>query len=285
MKNKIALGTAQFGMNYGINNSKGIVSDKELSDIFDLAKSEEINMLDCAFQYGNSEKRIGSLSKNNFKIVTKCPEIKSEIELLNYFSESIKRLNTNLIYGYLFHSADNIIDYPDSWSYMLKLKKNNKIEKIGYSLYNTIQLDKLLKYNFLPDIIQVPYSLLNRDFEKSFITLRKLGVEIHVRSVFLQGLYFMNPDSLPIKINSLKDPLKKLHIICDENNISIEELALKFVESNKNIDKIVIGVDSKSQLMQNIRIIKNNSLDSKIISLISRIKINNQQLLNPSNWK
>ena len=157
MKNKIALGTAQFGMNYGINNSKGIVSDKELSDIFDLAKSEKINMLDCAFQYGNSEKRIGSLSKNNFKIVTKCPEIKSEIELLNYFSESIKRLNTNLIYGYLFHSADNIIDYPDSWSYMLKLKKNNKIEKIGYSLYNTIQLDKLLKYNFLPDIIQIPY--------------------------------------------------------------------------------------------------------------------------------
>jgi predicted aldo/keto reductase-like oxidoreductase len=100
----------------------------------------------------------------------------------------------------------------------------------------------------------------------------------------LQGLYFLNPDKLPIKLNSFKKVLIELSSICDYYNISIYELALNFVNSNPNIDKIVIGVDNAIQLENNIEAIKNWKNNSEITEKINLLEIYNKELLNPSNW-
>ena len=254
---KLAIGTVQFGINYGINNKNGIPSDIDVSKIFNLSIKNNINYLDTSISYGNSEERISKLASDKFNIITKSNNVKSSDELTSSFITSLSSLKIESVYGFLFHNADNLIDNHDLWNILVKFKNENKVNKIGYSIYDTKQIDYLLDKGFIPDIIQLPYSILDRKFEKYFMKLKKLGTEIHVRSVFLQGLYFMNNKKLPEKLLPLKKYLININTICDEFNVSIVELALNFVYENKYIDKIIIGVDSSNQLNQNIQMIKN----------------------------
>ena len=254
---KLALGTVQFGLKYGINNKNGIPSDFDISEILDLSIKNNIKYLDTSISYGNSEERISKLANNKFNIITKSSNVKCSEELTLSILTSLCSLKTESVYGFLFHNADNLIDNHDLWITLVKFKNEKKINKIGYSIYEKKQIDYLLDKGFIPDIIQLPYSLLDRKFEKYFMKLKKLGTEIHVRSVFLQGLYFMNNKKLPEKLLPLKKYLESIDSICKEFNISIGELALNFVNENEYIDKIIIGVDSSNQLDQNIKMVKN----------------------------
>lgn len=281
---KLAIGTVQFGLNYGINNKNGIPSDLDISEILDISLKNNINYLDTSISYGNSEERISKLASNKFKIITKSNNVKSSEELTLSILSSLSTLETESMYGFLFHNADNLIDNHDLWNILVKFKNEKKVNKIGYSIYETKQIDYLLDNGFIPDIIQLPYSLLDRKFEKYFMKLKKLGTEIHIRSVFLQGLYFMNNKLLPQKLLPLKKYLDNIESICDEFNISIGELALNFVYENKFIDKIIIGVDSSTQLNQNIQMIKKWNNKNDINKLISKITVKEQHLLSPVNW-
>jgi len=281
---KLAIGTVQFGINYGINNKNGIPSDIDVSEILDLSLKNNINYLDTSISYGNSEERISKLASNKFKIITKSSNVKCSEELTLSILSSLSTLETECVYGFLFHNADNLIDNHDLWSTLVKFKNEKKVNKIGYSIYDTKQIDYLLDKGFIPDIVQLPYSLLDRKFEKYFMKLKKLGTEIHVRSVFLQGLYFINNKQLPQKLLPLKKYLDNIESICNEFNVSIGELALNFVYENKFIDKIIVGVDSPNQLKQNINIIKNWNSNKIINKLISNITVKEQHLLSPVNW-
>lgn len=282
---KLAIGTVQFGINYGINNKNGIPSDIDILEIFDLSIKNNIKYLDTSISYGNSEERISKLANNKFNIITKSNNVKSSEELTSSILTSLSSLKTESVYGFLFHNADNLIDNNDLWITLNKFKNEKKVKKIGYSIYNTKQIDYLLDKEFIPDIVQLPYSLLDRKFEKYFMKLKKLGTEIHVRSVFLQGLYFMNNKQLPQKLFPLKKYLDNIESICNEFNISIGELALNFVNENKFIDKIIMGVDSPDQLNQNIKMIKNWKSKNKINELINKIDVKEKHLLSPINWK
>ena len=281
---KLALGTVQFGLNYGINNKNGIPSDFDISEILDLSIKNNIKYLDTSISYGNSEERISKLANNKFNIITKSNNVKSSEELTSSILSSLSSLKTESVYGFLFHNADNLIDNHELWSTLVKFKNEKKVNKIGYSIYETKQIDYLLDKGFIPDIIQLPYSLLDRKFEKYFMKLKKLGTEIHVRSVFLQGLYFMNNKQLPQKLLPIKKYLDNIESICDEFNFSIGELALNFVYENKFIDKIIIGVDSSNQLRQNIKMIKNWKSNNNINRLINKINVKEEHLLSPVNW-
>lgn len=282
---KLAIGTVQFGINYGINNKNGIPSDIDVSEILDLSLKNNIKYLDTSISYGNSEERISKLANNKFNIITKSNNVKSSEELTSSILTSLSSLKTESVYGFLFHNADNLIDNNDLWSTLNKFKNEKKVKKIGYSIYNTKQIDYLLDKGFIPDVVQLPYSLLDRKFEKYFMKLKKLGTEIHVRSVFLQGLYFMNNKQLPQKLFPLKKYLDSIDCICRKFNVSIGELALNFVNENKLVDKIIMGVDSSTQLNQNIKMIKNWKSNNKINELINKIDVKEKHLLSPINWK
>ena len=283
---KIILGTAQFGLNYGINNKTGKIPAKDVDIILRLAYKNGIETLDTAQAYGNSEKIIGDFLKNsntNFKVISKLhPDIKHSVE--NHLDNSLSKLNIRQLYGFLIHKFNNFKENRGIWDEIRSLRDKGKIEKIGFSLYSIEQLEFILKKRIEIDLIQIPYNILQRNFQKYFQTLKKKGVEIHVRSVFLQGLFFMNIDKLPSKLMPLKPFLEKIHAFCNENNFSIEEFVLNYVINNPDVDGVLVGVDNKIQFENNIASIKAN-FPKEAISFVETFKMKKrQELLNPINW-
>lgn len=283
--NKIALGTVQFGLEYGVNNRTGIPDSNEISEIFSTAYNAGIEILDTAYAYGDAEARIGNHADNRFNIISKFPAVASADNLKNYILKSLENTKSENLYGYLAHNADSIIYSPELWDQLIDFKKSSLIKKIGYSLYSTEQLEILLDRDCIPDIVQVPYSLLDRKFDRFFTHLKSLGTEIHVRSVFLQGLYFMDFNKLPEKLSGLAQPLQQLNEICDRYKVTIGSLALNFAVQNKLIDHVVIGVETPVQLMDNINTVNSWNSNSNCLIETSRVKVENESLLNPSNWK
>jgi aryl-alcohol dehydrogenase-like predicted oxidoreductase len=281
---KIILGTVQFGLPYGINNSSGIPDDNSIRSILSYACEEGISMLDTAPAYGNSESKIEKLSPCHFGIVTKFSKVKTGQGLVEQLYNSLSELKRDTVYGYIAHQADELIENPLLWEIMQLEKAKGKIKKIGYSLYTPSQLEKLIDMGMIPDLVQLPYSLLDRKFEQYFSQLKSKGVEIHVRSVFLQGLYFMNTEKLPQKLIPLQLNLKELGSICLTESMPIGSMALKFVDDNSSIDKIVIGVDVLKQLKENVASICNYSFNDRIQHAVRNIQVANIDLLNPVNW-
>ena len=218
---KLALGTVQFGVNYGINNKLGIPNDNDVSEILKYAYENGIKTLDTAISYGNSEERIGKCSKIKFKIISKFSSIDSLAQLESELEKSLFNLKTNKLFGFIYHNANDLINKPYTWQFLMKLKHSQKIEKIGFSIYSEDQLNKLFNLGFIPDLVQLPYSILDRRMENSLVKLKKYGVETHTRSVFLQGLYFKSTHNIPKKLKTLKPYLKRLNSICLNNNISM----------------------------------------------------------------
>ena len=280
---KIGLGTVQWGLDYGIANTHGIPSDEVLNSIFDLANKAGINMFDTATQYGEAEKRVGQFSNLEHKIVTKIGNFSTNKCLNQQLDNSFNHLQRQNIYGCLFHNVDELINNTDLWRELLVYKEEGRINKIGYSLYEPQELIDLLEAGLHPDIVQFPYSILDRKFEPYFDLLKKKGVEIHVRSVFLQGLYFKNPEQLSNKLLILKPVLSELQNISKQNNLDISELCLDFIRQNCKIDYAVIGVESEEQLRE-VSQVKNCNLNWDIIlETLDSYNIK-KELLNPSNW-
>ncbi len=282
---KISIGTAQWGLNYGISNTTGIPSYKHLTEILDYARTNKIKMLDTAALYGEAESKLGKVGCDNFWIVTKITiqNHKNSTSIKRSIQNSLKRLNQNSIYGCLIHNPETLINNQKEWFELQNEKNNGSVLKVGYSIYDVNTLEALFKGGMIPDIIQFPYNILDRKFERHMDLLKKHKVEIHVRSVFLQGLYFMNINEIPKKLEPLKETLKKLKSLCKSKSISMLDLCLSFVLKNNNIDFIVMGVENLEQLVQindffhkskKLKIVDDSTLDFSF----------DQKLLNPRNW-
>lgn len=288
--NKLALGTAQLGLNYGINNKSGVIAEESLSELLNYAFNKGIDTLDTAYNYGNSEERIGkylSVNNCNFKVITKAPRGSDTINVKKYFQETLDKLKKKSVYGYMLHDFNDYLNDKKIINSLTDLKNSGLINKIGFSLYYPEQLDILFndKRNF--ELIQVPYNLVDRRFEKYFEQLKNRNVEIHVRSVLLQGLFFMKPEELPEKLKPFNNFLDKLNQISQYTNRTIENIALNFVAQNQNVDKIVVGVDNQKQLIDNLSEI-NNMIDAeKLLHIKDELAELNlpTELLIPSNWK
>lgn len=281
---KLALGTVQFGIQYGISNKSGIPNEESLKAIFETCRLHQINTFDTAIAYGNAEERIGLLLQQSAEVVSKFPKIEQVEEVGNYLNDSLKRLNRSCLEGFIAHNADFLIDKPEVWKSLQVLKKLGKVKKIGFSLYSPQQLEQLLAMDIIPDLVQLPYSIFDRKFEPFFKLLKDKQVEIHIRSVFLQGLYFLDSNALPEKLLPLKDNLDQLQNICKSRSLNVNDVCLNFVNDNPLIDKIVIGVENTTQLLENINSIQNWNSNVEIWDSIRAIEIKNLELLNPVNW-
>jgi len=283
---KLAIGTVQFGIPYGINNSKGIPDQNELDAIFSTAKLNDICKFDTAIAYGNAEERISPFLFRGAQVISKFPTTTTPQSLALELSDSLKRLGQNNLYGFMAHDADLLLKQPKLWTELIRLQADNLIIKKGYSLYHPEQLEKLIDVGFIPEIVQVPFNLLDRRFGSSMKKLHEMGVEIHVRSVFLQGLYLMDFTKLPDILQPIAFELKQLNHIADSENLSMLALALNFAIQNPDIDQVVIGVDSAEQLRMNLKAL--NSWDDKkntIFDQLMQLTCSRPELLIPSNWK
>lgn len=273
LNSKIGIGTAQFGMNYGISNEKGQTSRVEVSQILEVARNSKVNLIDTAIAYGNAEKILGSNDLKGFDIVSKFLPFEVEESLRKQLHQTLHDLNVSSIYGYLAHSPLQLVKQKNQWEQLQSLKEEKLINKIGYSLNSPVELMQLLEAGLIPDIVQVPYSYFDTRFEEKIKELKKGGCEVHTRSAFLQGLFFMEPNELGEFFNDVKPSLQKIQM-----HKKLAGSLLHFVLNKPFIDKVIIGVEDKKQLEKNLNDIKN---PKSLPVLDIRIP---DQILMPNNW-
>jgi len=247
LSEKLGLGTVQFGLKYGISNNSGKTSENEVQKIIALARKYHVDTLDSASAYGDAEEVLGKSNLDGFKVVSKFLPASLGLSIKEQFSSSLRNLGTKTLYGYLAHRPMDLLENPEQWEELQALKAEGKVQKIGFSLNEPEEIEKLLNKGFTPDLIQVPYNYFDRRFESAILSLKKTGCEIHTRSAFLQGLFFMNPDNLEDYFNSIKPNLLRLQKIK-----ALSGAMLKFVLEKSFIDKVIIGVENSHQLEQNI---------------------------------
>jgi aryl-alcohol dehydrogenase-like predicted oxidoreductase len=254
---KLGLGTVQWGVAYGISNQVGKIDPVEVKAILSAAQTAGVKILDTASLYGEAESVLGANRLEEFRIITKTPRFATRVienehveQMFNTFDRSLKKLAVDRVYGLLVHHAQDIlVDGGDLLvSGMERLKELGKVSKIGVSIYDGKELDGLMR-RFTPDLVQLPLNVFDQRLIRSgwLQRLRDKGVEIHVRSVFLQGLLLMPLEDIPYYFEPIRPQLARWHAASREQGMSLVQAALSFVRDLPEVDKVLIGVESLSQ--------------------------------------
>ena len=285
MYQKIILGTAQFGMKYGISNKIGKIKTKNIFKILKFLKKKKIKFLDTASQYKTSENEIGKFYKKTnikFSVITKYI-LSDKISIRKQLDKTYKNI------GYYPDTilAHNYKDYV-SKKYQLEIKKIKElypIKNFGVSLYNPNELFKVLKV-CKPDVIQVPCNILDKRFldKKILKIIKKNSIKIHARSIFLQGLLFKDFKFIRRKFKNVNKIFKNLQNQALKEKMNIGNLSLIWIFKQKEIDKIIFGVDCLLHLQNNIKTIK-KKLSKETFEIIEQNKLHNNKIIKPYLWK
>jgi aryl-alcohol dehydrogenase-like predicted oxidoreductase len=285
--NKITLGTVQFGLDYGISNKSGKILPAEADAILKYAFDKGIATLDTAACYGTSEKVLGSVieaKKYNFNIVTKFSPDTTPENFDNVLNGSLQKLHTARISGYMSHDF-KAFKNASLRQTLTDARNKGLVQKIGVSVYFPSEIIWLLEENVDFDIIQLPFNIFDQRFRPLFAELKKRNVEIFIRSVFLQGLFYIPVDELPDHFNSVKNTLAELHKLSEIASVPLSALLLNYAIMQKEIDKVVIGVSGLKDLRENLNAYEYIEQSFQIISELDRFAISDEQIILPFNWK
>jgi aryl-alcohol dehydrogenase-like predicted oxidoreductase len=293
---KLTLGTAQLGMNYGINNFDGQPKIKEAFSILTMAYTNNIRTFDSAPAYGNSESIIGSWKNhsNFFNIfhISKLHSLnKLNIEIKNLESV-IRSLINKIFFDLKITKLDTLLihDFKDVYLYghklfniLRKIQDEGLISRYGCSIYDLHELEYL--HNYEIGALQIPGNIFNnRILNNPILSLFKnKGVKVYVRSVFLQGLFFIKEENIPPNLTPIKPYLFKLNELLVKRSLTITEGTLNYVRNNPFIDSVVIGVDSVAHLNEIINTKQYKQLDNNdILNEFSNIP---SYLYDPRKWR
>lgn len=285
---KLALGTAQFGLRYGLANQNGKVPTESVKNILDMASIAGVKTLDTAIAYGDSEKVLGLFDLDHFEVVSKLPEVPlTNCNISDWIKSqvysSLERLNQDNLSAILLHRPMQLIESNGDLIYrtLQSLKDQGIISNLGVSVYGPEELLNLVDH-FDFDIVQAPINILDRRMKNSGLLsiLKKQGCSIHARSAFLQGLLLMPKGKIPLYFKPWMPLLDEYHQWLANSNISPLEACINYVTQVEEVDKVIVGVDSVTQLEGILQ-----SLSSKTIYLPSELQSNNEDLINPSRWK
>ena len=255
---RLVLGTAQFGFKYGVANQVGLVREVDAGEILAAAWNLGVRTLDTAVSYGKSEQVLGNAGVTNWEIITKVPSIPQDCHNVNTWMKdqvqlSLDKLGINHLYGVLLHRPDQILEEkgPQIIDALRDIKSLGLAKKIGVSIYNPLELNRLAPL-FKFDLVQAPMNIFDQRLINSGWArkLKDHDVEIHIRSVFLQGLLLMPQHDRPLKFRKFQSIWSEWDSWLLSKNLTPLQACLKYVLSFKEVDKLVIGVDSKNQLME-----------------------------------
>lgn len=285
---KLALGTAQFGLDYGISNKAGKVAQIDVNRILELAKKVGLETIDTAVNYGDSEKTLGKapLDLEDFQIVSKCPGGKfSKREMEQMISRTLANLGVETLYGFLAHDYESLKN-ETFWDCLREFKESGTIKNIGVSVYYPWQAEWLTD-NLNIDIIQFPYNIFDQRFKYLLPDLKQKNIEVHIRSVFLQGLFFLPVEKLSGHFDGIKSRISDLQTICNTYEVSISDLLLNFCLIENMIDKAIIGVTSLNELKQNIQTLNAFQMmhEENIFDQLHEFEIHDESVLLPFNWQ
>lgn len=284
---RIVLGTAQFGMPYGIANRMGTVDRIELRKILELAWREGVDTLDTAIAYGESERRLGESGVRQWRIVSKLPAVPAsepdvEAWVRRSIADSLRLTGVPSLYGMLLHQPSQLLQPMGNalYSALLEAKDRGEVSKIGVSIYAPEDLEALGS-RFTFDLVQGPMNIFDRRLRTSgwLSKLHAGGVEIHIRSIFLQGLLLMEPAKRPARFNAWKQLWDGWDGWLDEQSLTPMQACVGFGVSQHDVDGIVVGVDSLQQLQGIL-------LSSKGVPVLppDHLQSNDPDLINPSRW-
>ncbi len=283
---RLALGTVQFGMQYGVANRSGQVSENQAKSMLDLALENQIDMLDTAIAYGDSESCLGKVGTKGFSLVTKLPPIPNSCHNLKEWvyqqvDTSLFRMGVKKIYGLLLHrSVDLTGRYKRQlFKSLCDLKHDGIVEKIGISIYSPVELDALVPYYDF-DLIQAPLNLVDRRILNTgwLSRLKDEGVEVHTRSTFLQGLLLLDQAEIPNKFMLWSALWREWRLWLKIHDISALEACVAFTLQCKDVDRVLVGADGLRQLVEIIKASKSS------LTSFPNISCDDERLINPAKW-
>ena len=285
---KLAIGTAQFGLDYGVSNQNGQVSSQDIDKILKAGISAGITTIDTAADYGGSEQALGSSGMDSFDVVSKfgaVPEATTDVKgwVCEKIEESLVRLNVSSMYGLLLHRPNELLGIHGDIIYeaLREAKSQGLIKNIGISISDPTELTQLID-RFDINIVQAPMSIFDRRLHSSgwLERLQKLGVQVHVRSVFLQGLLLMNSRVRPDYFGRWSPLFQNYDNWLTTSNISALEACIGFVKQFSSVDKIIVGIASPSHLDGIFKALTRNA----VIATPSNIQSDDVDLINPAKW-
>lgn len=286
---KLALGTAQFGMAYGTFNRTGQVPLLEIHKILDFAASKGVGVLDTAHSYGSSEEVLGQIDAGaRFDVVTKIPALNglhAAVRAPKLFSQSLDRLRLGRVYGLLLHRAADLFEEGADalWQSLEALKVHGQVQKIGFSASGPEEALQILQ-RFPVDLVQIPMNVFDaRHRDSAVLALcQERGVEVHARSVFLQGFALAVPDELTGHLAKYRGLLSAFRTCCAKLGVSPLHGALQYALKQLEVTRVVVGTDSLAQCEDIVRA----SCGAQIAfpSEFESVRCDDLDLIDPSRW-
>jgi aryl-alcohol dehydrogenase-like predicted oxidoreductase len=255
---KLALGTVQFGLDYGIANQRGQVTSAEARSILAEARANGMTMLDTAIAYGDSEQRLGEIGIPGWQVVSKLPAVPDNCQdITRWVGEcvqgSLQRLKIPSLHGLLLHRPQQLLQEggDELYAALQQLRREGLVRKTGISIYGPDELDALCpRYSF--ELVQSPFSLVDRRLLRSgwLDKLTGQGTEVHVRSIFLQGLLLMSPTERPRKFDRWGALWSRYEAWLGQVGLSPLQVCVRYALSVAAIGQVVVGVDSLAQLRE-----------------------------------
>ncbi|MDC0255703.1 aldo/keto reductase [Bacteriovoracales bacterium] len=294
-RQSVIIGTVQFGLPYGVSNKKGKVQFDEVKEILDFAHQNNVRELDTAYNYGDSQNILGLYNeirpKNKFRFISKLPEIEGEevnpqdIEVYRVkLQETLCNLKIDKFDTLLLHSGKDILKKGGKAlpEFLESVKSQGIVRKIGVSVYEEEEIEKVIGV-FRPDVIQLPINFFDQRLLKTgtLQDLKEKGIEIHARSIFLQGLIFLGPNNLNSYFDPIKETFLNYYNYLSSNKIKPVQAAIQFIKNIQEVDKITVGVTSKNELLEIIRTYKETKKEEIPFESWA---VNDSRYVNPSKW-
>jgi len=286
---KIALGSAQWGLSYGVANSSGITHLRVVRKILRREENAGIELIDTAPAYGVAQTVLGLCDKSSYKVVTKIPSFGGDVpknvvsNLLPLLERTLKDMCLDRVYGLLVHDERDLLSSNGRLlrDALFDLKAKGLVERIGVSIYEPSIAGKIAEM-FVPDVIQLPLNVFDQRAINTPVLegLKKAGVEIHARSIFLQGLLLISEDRLPKEFSHWRNKIGLWQRCCRERGVSPLSAALDFTLNQKVVDYGVIGTDLEAQLHEII-----DAQDQVVDLPFDEFSCLDKGLIDPRAWK
>jgi aryl-alcohol dehydrogenase-like predicted oxidoreductase len=287
-ESRLGLGTVQFGVPYGIANRTGRAVPAELAAaILGRAAAAGINTLDTAVSYGDSEAVLGAIGVSAWRVVSKlplvpdgCPDVEGWMRTA--VVDSLRRLKLDRLYGLLLHHPQQLVGRHGAAlaAALVSLRDSGTIEKIGVSIYAPEELDAYASLLDL-DLVQAPFNVMDRRLATSgwLARLQNQGTEVHVRSIFLQGLLLMDPAHRPPYFARWHETWDLWHEWLRAQSLTALQACVAFAFSYSGIQRVFVGVDSLQQFEE---ILEASDVQTK--SPPVQLATDDCELVDPSKW-
>ena len=290
---KLGIGTAQFGMDYGVANRTGKATRTDVIGILEEAARSGVRIIDTAPAYGSSEEILGELlsTGHGFRLVTKTIAFDPALPGRKYadavragFSQSLRRLRTERVYGILIHHVQALASSgaDDLMRALEDLKDEGRLARIGVSVYHPRQLKQILA-RYAVDLVQLPFNVYDQRFAQAgwLTRLKRAGIEVHSRSAFLQGLLLLPPGRLPERFDAIGSHHARLHRQIGEAGLTPLAACLAFCLDQADIDHVIVGCET---LVQFTEILGVAASDCSRMTGLKSYAVNDESVIDPSRW-